>query len=103
MDRSSRLRSGTREITSIFPPRWRTKVRSETPRTVIPGSCWTAAATRSPWASSLQWTVTSRTLQSPSWLMRSIASRPPPASPMALASRANVPGMSVSSTVRVMA
>ena len=52
-ERSSRVLSGTFEVTSIFPPRWSKNVRSLTLRTVSNGFSEIAAVMRS--ACSLSW------------------------------------------------
>ena len=102
IERSSRVFTGDRGTTSIFPPRCIRKVRSETWRTSTPSTCRTFSTTWSRWAASAARMVTSRTLVPFSTRTMSIAPSDAPASPMAAASRANEPGES-SSRVRIVA
>jgi hypothetical protein len=67
-------------------------VRSETLTTVMPSTASTAVTMRAPCSASVQATVTSRTTACSSTRTRSIAPRMPPASPIAVATRANDPG-----------
>src|SRR5260221_3240517 len=85
----------------ILPPRCRRNVRSETCSTATPGTARQAATTRSACAASVASTLTSRILLPDSTRTRSIASRRPPASAIARAGSAKVPGRSSSRTALV--
>jgi hypothetical protein len=91
IERSSRVFTGTDELTSILPPWCISNVRSSTRSTVTPSIALSASATRSPWAASTHETVMSRTFMPFSARTRSIAPRIPPVSPIAVATRPNAP------------
>ena len=101
IERSSRVFTGAFEFMWILPPRCNRNVRSETRSTVTPGTSRQAATISSACVASVASTLTSRTLLAASTRTRSIASRSPPASAIARARSAKLPGRSSRRTRRV--
>src|SRR6266508_4169424 len=75
MERSSRVRSGTLEVTSSLPPRWSRKVRSLTLWTWAPSTAATASVVASAWRASAALQVRSTTSRS-GW-DSTMSARPP--------------------------
>src|SRR3954452_8780636 len=98
MERSSRVRSGCLLRCSIFPPRWRRKVRSVRSTTRAPSTPSTARTMASHASSPAASTVMSRSMWPESTATRSTAPIVPPAFPIALATRPSMPGWSAIST-----
>ena len=101
IDRSSRVFTGAFESMWILPPRCSRNVRSETRSTATPGTSRQASDDRSACAASVASTLTSRILLADSTRTRSIASSSPPASAIARARSAKLPGRSSRRTRRV--
>src|SRR5215210_7949880 len=91
MERSSRVRSGTFEVTSILPPRWSRNVRSLTLWTSTPSTSFTHSTSRSECSASAALHVTSTTRRS--WLesATSIAVTMPPSRAIAVATIPTTP------------
>src|SRR5574341_605371 len=87
IDRSSRVRSGTLEVTSSLPPRCSRKVRSLTLWTWAPGTASTASVTVWAWRPSDALTVRSTTSRSGWDSTMSTAATAPAASPTAVVMR----------------
>src|SRR3954452_60018 len=92
MDRSSRVRSGTLEVTSILPPMCSRKVRSETLWTVTPCSPLTTSTISSACSLSVAEHVTSTTRRSWRDSATSRAVTMPPAEAMPVATRPTTAG-----------
>src|SRR6266568_962485 len=84
---SSRVRSATFGVTSILPPRWSRKVRSETLRTSTPGSASSPSTTWLAWSASAVSQVTSTSTLRWSESTTSSAVTMAPASPTQVVSR----------------
>ena len=96
IDRSSRVFTGELAFMWILPPRCSRNVRSETRSTSTPGTSAHAATIRSACSASVAKTLMSRIFIPASTRTRSIASSSPPASAIARARSAKLPGRSSS-------
>ena len=92
MERSSRVFTGTFELTSILPPRCIKNVRSDTFATRTPGMVCTCSTIRCPWSTSRALTVMSRVISPCCTFTMSTAPMKPSASPMAEVIFPNCPG-----------
>ncbi len=93
MDRSSRVLTATRPLTSILPPRCMRNVRSDTLTTVTSGTARSRSTMRWPWASSEALKAMSRVISFWPASTRSTAPMSPPASPMADVTLPSMPGL----------
>ena len=92
IERSSRVFTAIRPLTSIFPPRCIRNVRSDTLTTVMPSTPLSPSTMRWPWASSEHLKVTSRVMVWPPASTMSTAPMSPPASPIAEVTLPSMPG-----------
>jgi hypothetical protein len=102
IERSSRVRTGIFDLTSILPPRCIKNVRSEILMTCVSGNASTVSTILRPCSESLALTVISRMLLSSRIRTISTAPTMPPASPTAVRIAPSVPPRCGNSTLKVM-